>query len=229
MVTPEQAARLALLPCLLALAAGCSDGGAVSHGGLEFPSSLRSESLGEDKRVVTVPLRNVASRPVRVTAASSTCGCTLPELPDQLVIEPGEEYKLAVTLSYPPYGSKASRLNLATTAGRFTIPVELVGEDMPAPYVSQIESPVRLAGDVSGSEAARTITVRTIEDADSESPWLHGLRWPDGRLAPATRVGVREDISGQGLLCEYECELAAAIPRPARRVPADASQHRGRF
>ena len=138
-------------------------------------------------------LRNVGDRPVRILDATSTCGCTVPDLPKTVSIEPGGSFMLAVTGSPPGIGEKQATLKIRTDSPSqelIRVPVVLKGKPLEVPFVTTMSERFDLR--TTRSEPIRhEFSVHTREAAGLE-PWL-GEATADSPGCKVTLIDITEE------------------------------------
>jgi len=177
------AAKLLIAAGVLGLAAS---GIALCNiaGDRQFPTIVASAApevvdgrTADDNRVV-VTVKNRARTPVKITAVSTTCGCTAPdslELPIEIPARAAVE--IPFTVGIPSLGEKHVQIRIGTDspdAPELAVPFKIVGKEGTwndrLPRLVVAPKSVELTA-LFGGTATRALTISTLEPAGTER-WL---------------------------------------------------------
>ena len=172
------------------------------------PPTVRVERGTDDSGSIpfSITLRNVGSGRLVINNVHPLCGCTQASPLASSELAPGEETVLRVAATVPRVGQQNTLIEIATDSRStplVSIPVKLVGGDVPAPYVANSTPKlIGLSGAAPGSAAQATFVAATVEYA-SQSPWIQGFISDDPRITAVLAGSPTEERSVGDTVLRY--------------------------
>ena len=197
--------------CLCLLVASCG-GPEEATSVLAFSQSEMTVDASSSKEATltrTLSLTNNSTRPVTLDRFESSCGCTIPDLPDPAVVPPRGTLDVILKISVPSGGTKA--VLLTAVAGDETAEARLsvIGHptDVPQIYGWGGELVVRRADD--GLPERISYAIDAVEEPGTPR-WLVALRVDDGPPLPVVGSELLTTGRTNKDLIRYRFELPVA-------------------
>lgn len=139
------------------------------------PPFVIMDANESDDREATVRITNTGRNHVRLLKITSSCGCTVADLPERERLEPGESTKMRIRGTPPSVGRKNTYVQIETDAAAtkwLRINLLLKGKEWPVPRLVRFPDKVVLQNRRQRPEAiTATFQLQTVEKEGSDY-WL---------------------------------------------------------